>query len=65
MVLPHKYLWKLNVPAKIRMLFWLLTRRSILTKDNLTRKGWKEAKHCVVCGRDEDINHFFNVLLLD
>ena len=30
----HKFLWKIKIPAKIKMFFWLLAHKSILTKDN-------------------------------
>ena len=38
---------------------WLLARKSILTRDNLLRRGWKGDKHCVLCGKDETIDHLF------
>lgn len=56
---PHKFLWKTKIPSKIKMFLWPVTRRSILTKDNLLRKGWKGAKECVYCGKTETIDHLF------
>lgn len=31
---PQKFLWKVKVPAEIKMFLWLLAQKSILTKDN-------------------------------
>ena len=39
------------------MFFWLVTRRSILTKDILIKKGRKGGKECVYCGKEETIDH--------
>ena len=44
---PRKFLRKTKVPAKIRFFLWLLARKSILTRDNLLRRGCKGDKHCV------------------
>lgn len=38
---------------------WLVLRKSILTKDNLLRRGWNGSKHCPFCGKDESIDHLF------
>ena len=54
-----KFLWKTKVPAKIRFFLWLLARKSILTRDNLIKIGWKGDKNCVFYGKDEMIDHLF------
>lgn len=56
---PHKFLWKTKVPTKIKVFLWLMTRKSILTKDNLVRRGWMGNKSCVFCGQDKTIDHLF------
>lgn len=56
---PQKFLWKIKVPAKIKFFLWLLNRKSILTRDNLLKRGWKGDKTCVFCGKDESIDHLF------
>ena len=56
---PHKFLWKIKTPAKMKMFFRLLARRSILTKDNLNQRGWKGDKTCVFCGKQENIDHLY------
>ena len=52
-------MWKTKVPAKIKFFLWLLVKKSILTRDNLLRRGWKGDKHCILCGKDEIIDHLF------
>lgn len=56
---PRKFLRKTKVPAKIRFFLWLLARKSILTRDNLIKIGWKGDKNCVFYGKDETIDHLF------
>jgi|ERR1017187_8805843 hypothetical protein len=51
--------WQLPVPPKIRVCMWLLTKKRILTKVNLIKKGWLGNPHCHFCGMDEDVNHLF------
>ena len=55
----QKYLWKTKVPAKIQVFFWLINRKSILTRDVLLKKGWIGGKDCVFCGKEESIDHLF------
>jgi hypothetical protein len=33
----HKYIQKMKVPLKIKIVMWFLHRKVTLTKDNLTR----------------------------
>ena len=54
---PQKYLWKIKVPAKIKVFLWLVNKKSILTGDVLLKKGWKGGKEFVLCGHEENINH--------
>jgi len=56
---PYKFVWKINVPAKINKFGWLVSRRSILTRDNLLRRGWKGDGCCAFCGKNESIDHLF------
>ena len=56
---PHKFMWKVKVPAKIKFFLWLLNKKSILTRDNLLKRGSKGDKHCVLCGKEESIDHLF------
>jgi hypothetical protein len=54
-----KYLWKIKVPLKIRIFIWFLYRKVILTKDNLTKRGWTGCTKCVFCGTQETSDHLF------
>jgi hypothetical protein len=55
----RKYLWKIKVPLKIRILMWFLNRKEILTKDNLTKRNWTGCKKCDFCDEEQTIEHFF------
>lgn len=60
--LPQKFLWKV-IPAKIKVFLWLLARKSILTKDNLLKRGWKGSKQCFFVDRMRaQIIYFFSML---
>lgn len=56
---PQKFLWKVKIPAKIKVFLWLVNKRSILTKDSLIKRGWVGSNLCVMCGREETIDHLF------
>jgi hypothetical protein len=55
----RKYIWKMKVPLKIKIFMWFLHRREILTKDNLAKRNWQGSKTCVLCDKDESIQHLF------
>jgi len=38
---------------------WLVEKNSILTRDNLTRRGWHGDKRCYFCLENESVNHLF------
>lgn len=46
-------IWKLKLPLKIRVFLWLMIKNSILTKDNLIRRGWTGNEECHFCGVKE------------
>ena len=48
---PQKFLWKTKVPGKIKVFLWLVNRKSILTRDNLLKKGCKVEKLCFLWKR--------------
>jgi hypothetical protein len=43
----HKYLWKMKVPLKIKILMWFVHRKEILTKDNWLKEIGKGAQNVV------------------
>lgn len=47
------------MPAKIKVFLWLMNKKSILTRGNLLKRGWKGDKCCFFCGQDESIDHLF------
>jgi hypothetical protein len=60
----HKFLWKFKFSTKIRVLLWLLLKRSVHTKDVLVLhwRGWKRQEDlCEFCGDKEIIDHMFFV----
>ena len=34
----HKFLWKLKLPLKIKIFMWFLSKKILLTKDNLAKR---------------------------
>ena len=55
----HKYIWRMKVPLKIRILMCFLHRKVLLTKDNLAKRNWQGSKKCCFCDQDESIHHLF------
>lgn len=55
----YKVLWKMKLPAKIKIFLWLLLWKRILTKDNLKKRGWLGDHSCMFCAGDESIDHLF------
>ena len=55
----NKLIWKIKIPLKIKIFLWLLHRRIVLTKDNLTRKNWKGSQKCCGCNNNEIVRHHF------
>lgn len=57
---PHKIVWNNNVPTKISFFTWLVHHNSLLTQDNLERKGRTLVNRCCMCKKElEIINHLF------
>lgn len=56
----HPFLvWHLPLPPKIKIFLWLVFRNRILTKVNLSRKGWGGTTTCMFCDQHETTNHLF------
>lgn len=47
----RKFIWKLIVPLKIKILFWYACRGVILTKDNLVKRNWNGSTKCCYCSK--------------
>lgn len=53
-------IWKWNIAPKIKFFWWLVLHHSILTWDNLVKKGFSGPGMCALCtDNSEDINHLF------
>lgn len=44
---PLRKFWYINVPLKIRVFVWLLFKNSIVTKENLLKRGWTGSGKCM------------------
>ena len=53
----YKYVWKAKIPLKIKIFMWLVKQNTILTRDNLSRKGWQGDKTCSFCNAPENVEH--------
>ena len=50
-------LWKVKVPAKIRVFLWRLARKSIPTADVLHHRHMATQSSCVICGAPDSWRH--------
>jgi hypothetical protein len=42
--IPNKnntHIWKAKIPLKVKIFFWLLEEKAVLTRDNMKRRNWK------------------------
>jgi hypothetical protein len=51
--------WKLQVPPRIHIFLWLLTKNKILTRDNLVKMKKLDDVTCLFCTKLETVRHFF------
>ena len=56
---PHRFLWKVKIPLRVKTFIWLILKKRILTRDVLLKRGGVCSKTCLFCGQDESINHIF------
>ena len=54
---PFKFIWKAKIPAKIKILLWLVANNAILTKDNMIKRQWKGDPSCYFCNCPESMQH--------
>jgi hypothetical protein len=56
----RRHMWSWDVVLKIRLFTWLVVENTILTWDNLQKKGWVGPCLCHLCSRDsETVLHLF------
>jgi ribonuclease HI len=54
-------IWKLKHWPKITLFLWLVSHSSILTWDNLLKRGFVGPSLCILCGAaEENMNHLLN-----
>jgi hypothetical protein len=53
----QKYIWKMQVPLKIRIFMWFVFQKAILTEDNLVKRNWDGCTKCCFCDPTEAIDH--------
>jgi hypothetical protein len=54
-------LWNLKHWPKVTLFLWLVLHSSILTWDNLTKRGFVGPSICILCGEaEETLNHLLN-----
>jgi hypothetical protein len=52
-------IWNAKIPAKIKIILWLVLDNTILTKDNLLKRKWTGSPICHFCDKEENITHLF------
>lgn len=53
-------IWKVEGPPRMKVFAWLAIRNSILTHDNLRKRGWEIVSRCVLCKKEmETGKHLF------
>ncbi|XP_020270647.1 uncharacterized protein LOC109845787 [Asparagus officinalis] len=56
----HNFIWYSPVPLKVKIFFWILSKKKLQTKDNLHKKGWGGDPSCPFCNQDiEAHDHLF------
>jgi zinc-binding in reverse transcriptase len=55
----YKKTWSAHIPLKIKVFLWLIQKNNILTRDNLSKRGWTGTKICIFCSADEIMEHLF------
>lgn len=51
--------WKLNIPSRVQIFFWLVSKNKILTRDNVAKRKHIEDGSGLFCSENESIHHLF------
>jgi hypothetical protein len=54
-----KYIWKIEVPLKIKIFMWFFHHKVLLTKDNLSKRNWEGSRTCCFYHKDETLQDLF------
>nr|CAD1821369.1 unnamed protein product [Ananas comosus var. bracteatus] len=53
-------IWRIRIPLKVKVFYWLVLRKRHLTADSLLKRGWIGNTSCVLCGMEEEtMDHLF------
>jgi len=53
-------LWSWECPLKLKLFSWLLIEDTLLTWNNLLKRGWQGPEMCLLCrGNEETVLHLF------
>jgi hypothetical protein len=55
----RKYLWKIKIPLKIKIFMWFLSKKVLLTRDNLAKRNWNGNTKCSLCDAEQSVEHLF------
>jgi hypothetical protein len=58
-VVHYKGIWNIKIPLRIKVFLWIVFKKSLLTKDNLVRRGWSGDETCRFCSNKETMDHIF------
>jgi hypothetical protein len=61
-VVPYKGIWNIKISLRIKVFLWIVFKKSVLTKDNLVRRGWSGDETCRFCSNKETMDHIFLVV---
>uniref|UniRef100_A0A0V0IE94 Putative ovule protein n=1 Tax=Solanum chacoense TaxID=4108 RepID=A0A0V0IE94_SOLCH len=57
---PWKMIWKTKIPYKVNCFTWLLAKETVLTHENLNKRGVHLCSRCFLCEEQgETVNHLF------
>jgi hypothetical protein len=55
--------WKLNIPPRVQIFIWLLSKNKLLTRDTLAKRRNVDDRTYIFCAEPESIHHLFFLLL--
>ena len=54
---PHRWVWLRTIPHRHKFFLWLAFRGRLNTKENMTKKEWRQDAGCDICPTMETIAH--------
>lgn len=52
-------IWDLKIPPRVQYFLWLLSKKRLLTRDNLGKRRKADDPSCLFCVEQESVNHLF------